>query len=156
MQGEFLTAALTWLRGQPVISVLLLLMALDVVAGTAVAIGTKTLSSPLSWQGMSRKVLTLILVGVAVLVEPFTGDLPLSKMVALFYTATEALSIVENAAVLGVPLPAPLLDALVKMRESKTGLPLPPTGTRVEVTTPGASSVDVRTKPDSSEGSKEG
>lgn len=119
MDNEFVGTALSWLRGQPIISVLLVLMGLDVLAGIAVAFGTKTLSSPLSWRGMSRKALTLILVATAIILEPFAGDLPLGKMVALFYSATEALSIIENAAILGVPLPAPLLDALTKIRNHK-------------------------------------
>ncbi len=107
-----------WLQGQPIISLLLILMVADVGCGLARAFVTKTLSSTVSWRGMTRKVVMLILVGVASAVEPYAGGIPLSKGVALFYVAAEFLSILENAAAIGVPLPQVLIDALSKLKEA--------------------------------------
>lgn len=66
---------------------------------------------------MSRKVIMLLMLGVAAVLEPIAGGLPLSKLVGMFYTVTEALSILENAAASGVPLPRALVESLAKLRE---------------------------------------
>jgi len=129
-----------WLDTQPIITALLILMGLDIAVGICRAIITKTLSSTISWRGMSRKVIMLLMLGVAAVLEPLAGGIPLSKLVGIFYTVTEALSILENAAASGVPLPRALVETLAKLREEGhqkqlrtgvAGIILPP-GTHVK------------------------
>lgn len=112
----------TLLEGQPVIGALLILMVLDVLVGIVVAIGTRTLSSSVSWSGMSKKAIMLLIVGAAAVIEPYAQGLPLAKLVALFYLVTEGLSILENAALAGVPLPGVLTETLAKLKEPKPRL----------------------------------
>ena len=100
----------------PLRSTLVVLIAADIVMGMLAAIGLKTLNSTTSWKGMTRKGAMLIIVGMAWIIEPLVG-FPLGKIVTLFYIATEATSCVENAGLLGVPLPQPLVDVLYKLRE---------------------------------------
>jgi toxin secretion/phage lysis holin len=113
------SAAFHLLQGMPLVSTLLLLMVIDVISGLATSFITKTVSSAVSWRGMSKKVIMLLVVGLAAVLEPFAQGIPLAKLVSLFYIATEALSIMENAALAGVPLPSVLTDALVKIKESQ-------------------------------------
>lgn len=121
-----LREGMLWLSQQPILSLLLLLMLSDIVAGTLVAITTHKASSSASWRGMSRKAMTLLVVAVGILFDPIgrTYEVPIANLVASFYVITEAWSILENAAALGVPLPGALVDILVKLR---TEAKAPPT-----------------------------
>lgn len=107
------------IRGTPLLMTLLILMFADVFAGILVACDRRTLNSTISFRGMTRKVFTLLLVGVATTLEPFAQGLPLAKLVAMFYIVTEAISITENAAALGVPLPRTLVEMLQKLKEDQ-------------------------------------
>jgi toxin secretion/phage lysis holin len=113
------TAAFHLLQSMPLVSTLLLLMIIDVICGLITSFISKTVSSAVSWRGMSKKVIMLLVVGLAAVLEPFAQGIPLAKLVSLFYIATEALSIMENAAIAGVPLPSVLTEALVKIKESQ-------------------------------------
>jgi toxin secretion/phage lysis holin len=109
-----------WIQAQPFLVVLLGLQALDIVSGLIAAYVTKQISSTVSSSGMGRKSMVWLLVGVAAIIDQFTGDIPETKLVCMFYSATELLSILENAARAGLPLPPALKDALKKL-EPLTG-----------------------------------
>ena len=51
--------------------------------------------------------------------EPYAAGLPLGRLVAVFYTVTEGLSILENLSRAGVPIPQQLRDALEKLSAEK-------------------------------------
>lgn len=108
-----------WLEHQPILAALLALMAIDIVCGLFLSAARKTLSSSVSWRGMSKKAIMLLMVGVAAVLEPFTQGIPLSRLVGIFYICTESLSILENAAAAGVPLPQALIETLAKLKESQ-------------------------------------
>ena len=98
---------------------LLAFMAADVIAGAALAFAGKRLSSRSLFRGLARKSLTLLLVGGANLLDVYvlgTGTL-LRTAVIFFYIANEGLSLVENAAALGLPVPKRLRDALETLRK---------------------------------------
>lgn len=110
-----------WLNSQPFVLYLLILMVLDVVGGIFVSISKKTLSSSASWRGMSKKAITLVIVGTAFVIERLINhEFPLGKGAALLYCVTEALSILENAAAAGVPLPKALLEVLLKLQQDSS------------------------------------
>src|SRR4051794_2455588 len=115
-----LRVAFQWLQGQPVLGGLIVLMAIDVLVGIFLSIAKKTLSSTVSWRGMSKKAIMLLIVGAAGVLQPFLPQVPILNIVSAFYTLTEALSILENAAAAGVPLPAGLVDTLSKLREQRS------------------------------------
>jgi toxin secretion/phage lysis holin len=97
---------------------LVLLMGLDVATGIISAAIRGKLSSEASWHGLKRKVLTLLMVATAAVIERYLDlDLPVSltAAIALFYCAHEGLSIVENVAEAGVPVPRALRDALARL-----------------------------------------
>ena len=100
---------------------LIIMMALDYISGIMCAIVDKTLSSAIGFKGIAKKVLILMLVGVANIVDLHvvgTGS-ALRGAVICFYMSNEALSLFENAAHIGLPVPDKLRDALAQLHGRK-------------------------------------
>ena len=96
---------------------LLIFMVLDYITGLMCAIADKKLSSAVGFKGICKKVLILILVGVAHIVDLHvvgTGD-ALRSAVVCFYLSNESVSMLENAAHLGLPIPEKLKSVLVQL-----------------------------------------
>lgn len=105
---------------------LVLIMALDVMTGVAIAARDGKLSSTEAWKGGMKKAATLIVIGLVMVLDKGLNLLPgvnLGSAVTVYYIWTEALSVVTNAAALGVPIPDILLNALQKLTPDK--LPSP-------------------------------
>jgi len=101
--------------GLPVlVQVLIVLMAMDIATGMLSAFVNRELSSDVSWRGMARKAIILLVVACGVWIEPAVG-LPIGAAVAGFYAAHEGLSILENVTRAGLPVPQVLRDALRKL-----------------------------------------
>jgi len=139
---------MTFHNKYPVVGILFLMILLDVAIGLCAAIITKTVSSTVSQHGMIRKVINLLLIGVGAVLEPYAGGIPLSKMIAMAFIVTEAISITENAARAGVPVPKPLLDVLQKLRGSDKDEPKPPAQPVIQVNR--ASTITVNNQDDHS------
>ena len=93
-------------------------MALDYVTGVICAAANKRLSSEIGFKGLIKKALIFALVavaGVADKVIPATNQ-AIRAAVILFYIANEAISILENAAELGLPVPEKLKAVLIKTK----------------------------------------
>ncbi len=81
------------------------------------AIADKQLSSAVGFKGICKKVLILMLVGVAHIVDLHvvgTGD-ALRSAVVCFYLSNESVSMLENAAHLGLPIPEKLKSVLAQL-----------------------------------------
>ena len=103
---------------------LLIFMALDYITGLMCAVIDKKLSSAVGFRGICKKVLILMLVGVAHIVDLHvvgTGD-ALRSAVVCFYLSNESVSMLENAAHLGLPIPEKLKSVLAQLhgREDET------------------------------------
>ena len=99
------------------ISALLVFVVLDYLTGIMCAIADHTLSSAVGFRGICRKVLIFMLVGVANILDSEvigTGS-GLRSAVACFYLSNEAVSMLENAGHLGLPIPEKLKDILVQL-----------------------------------------
>ena len=75
------------------------------------------LESRAGWKGLSRKCMTLFFVLIAVRLDMLMGMNYLRDAVCIAFIANETLSIVENAGLMGVPLPDTLqraVDILIK------------------------------------------
>ncbi len=96
---------------------LLVLMALDYLSGVMCAIEDRTLSSAVGFRGVMKKVLLLMLVGVANVLDVHVvgGGAILRGAVICFYLSNEGLSLLENAAYLGLPVPEKLKDVLSQL-----------------------------------------
>ncbi|MDI9505587.1 MAG: phage holin family protein [Bacillota bacterium] len=96
---------------------LVVFMALDYVTGVMCAIADKKLSSGVGFKGISRKILIILLVGVAHIIDTKvvgTGS-ALRSAVVCFYLSNEGLSLLENAAHIGLPIPEKLKDTLAQL-----------------------------------------
>ena len=93
---------------------LIVLMTLDYISGVMCAIIDKKLSSAVGFKGVCKKVFILMLVGVAHIIDLHvvgTGS-ALRGTVICFYMSNEGLSLLENAAHVGLPIPDKLKDTL--------------------------------------------
>lgn len=99
---------------------LLVMMMLDVLTGWLAAASTGTVSSRASWAGVTRKLLTVVVVLVVAIVNAVApsplDDFPLLLPCLIGYLGTEVYSILENVKRAGVPLPSPL-DRLFAARK---------------------------------------
>lgn len=105
----------------PAVQALVIMIGLDIISGWIVAIAKHKLNSTTSFAGMCKKAMILLLTAVGIILEPFANGLPLSTLIAMGFIAMEGLSIVENAAALGIWVPAPLLEVLEKMQRRRAG-----------------------------------
>ena len=99
------------------IMALLLLMVLDYATGLIKAFYNKELSSHIGFKGLAKKVLILVIVAVSVVAEDMLGIPAVREMVIMFFAVNEALSILENAGAMGLPLPEKLKQALLQLRD---------------------------------------
>ncbi len=100
---------------------LLIAIVLDYISGLIKAYITKTLSSSIGFKGILKKVAILIIVMLAVLVDRVTvNNGGIRTLVIYYFVANEGLSILENLAIAGLPIPKKLKDALkVLKKENK-------------------------------------
>ena len=92
---------------------------IDYITGVLCAISDKTLSSAVGFKGICRKVLIFLLVGIAHILDVQvigTGSV-LRTAVIFFYLSNEGVSIIENAAHLGLPIPEKLKAILEQLHD---------------------------------------
>lgn len=90
---------------------------LDYISGVVCAFADKTLSSEVGFKGICRKVLIFLLVGVANILDVQvigTGSV-LRTAVIFFYLSNEGVSLLENAARIGLPVPEKLKVVLQQL-----------------------------------------
>ena len=100
---------------------LIVLMTLDYVSGVMCAIIDKKLSSAVGFKGICKKVFILMLVGVAHIIDLHvvgTGS-ALRGAVICFYMSNEGLSLLENVAHIGLPIPDKLRDILTQLHDKE-------------------------------------
>ena len=100
---------------------LIVLMTLDYVSGVMCAIIDKKLSSAVGFKAICKKVFILMLVGVAHIIDLHvvgTGS-ALRGAVICFYMSNEGLSLLENAAHIGLPIPDKLRDILSQLHDKE-------------------------------------
>ena len=96
---------------------LVIFAAVDYITGVMCAINDKSLSSHVGFRGICRKVLIFLLVGMAHILDSQiigSGSI-LRTAVIFFYLSNEGVSILENAAHLGLPVPEQLKEILEQL-----------------------------------------
>ena len=98
---------------------LLAFMVLDYVTGIINAVISRTLSSEVGFAGLAKKFVILIFVAVGHIIDTYIlgGTPAIMSAVMLFYLANEGLSIIENAAKLGLPVPKKLVEIMEQLKE---------------------------------------
>ena len=120
---------------------LLMFMAIDYIMGLLVAgiwhKSKKTedgrLESRAGWKGLVRKGVTMLIVLVAARLDMTIGTTMIRDTAVIGFIANEGISIIENAGLMGVPLPAIITNALEVLRKESENAKVPGTQETVMV-----------------------
>lgn len=98
---------------------LIFFLVADYATGVFCAIYEHTLSSSIGFKGILQKVFILLLVAIANIIDAriIGEDHLFRSAVIFFYMSNEGISIIENAARLGLPIPDKLRDFLIQIKE---------------------------------------
>lgn len=124
--GAVVTALGGWDAG---LQALIVCMAVDYISGVIVGgvfkNSTKTsngaLESHIGWKGLCRKGMTLLVVLVAHYIDVVIGTNYVRDAAVIGFMANEIISLVENAGLMGIPLPSAIkkaIDVLTSKSES--------------------------------------
>lgn len=112
---------LGWFLGgcDGLIYALLAFVVIDYITGVMCAVVDKKLSSSVGFRGIFKKVLIFALVGIGHILDFYViqNGSVIRTAVIFFYIANEGLSLVENAAHLGLPIPAKLKAVLEQLHD---------------------------------------
>lgn len=102
---------------------LIFMMAIDYVTGWIKAIYLHELSSSAGFKGIAKKIMILCLVSICHIIDAHViGDKSIIMSAALmFYIGNEGISILENAVMIGIPVPEALKKALKQLTEKGKG-----------------------------------
>ncbi len=103
---------------------LLIFMAIDYVSGLIVAgvfqasdkSETGALNSAACWQGLLKKGMTLVIVLVASRLDIVLGTAFVRDAVVIAYVVNETISIIENAGLMGLPVPDVIMSAIEQLQ----------------------------------------
>lgn len=108
---------------------LLIFMAIDYITGVIVAgifhksnkSGSGALESRAGWKGIIKKCVTMLFVIIAVQLDSLVGTSYIRDAVCIAFITNELLSIIENAGLMGIPIPAIITKSieLLKSKERK-------------------------------------
>lgn len=96
-------------------------IAIDYFTGVMLAIIKKRLSSDIGFKGIFKKVMIFMIVAVAHTIDEYlikSGGV-IRTAVIFFYISNEGISILENSANIGLPIPEKLKEILVQLKEGK-------------------------------------
>ena len=102
---------------------LLAFTAMDYITGIMCAVNDHTLSSEVGFRGICRKVLIFMLVGIANILDIHVlgNGSVLRTAVIFFYISNEGVSLLENAAHLGLPVPDAIKTVLEQLHDRSDG-----------------------------------
>lgn len=118
--AAFLGTAFIWMFGAWDISLMILVttMALDYAIGVTRGYINKQLSSEYGFRGLAKKLTIFYVLILAVLIDRLIGQgWVFRTLVCFWYTSNEGVSVLENAAAIGLPIPSKLVDALAQLKE---------------------------------------
>ena len=92
---------------------------IDYISGVMCGIVDGKLSSSIGFKGICRKVVVFMLVGIASILDTriFQTGSVLRTAVIFFYLSNEGISLLENAAHLGLPIPTAVRKALNQLHD---------------------------------------
>ena len=102
------------------LTTLLIVMAIDYITGLVVAAvfkkspktETGALESKAGWKGLIRKGVTLLIVLVACRMDIELGTQYIRDAVIIAFMVNEIISLIENAGLMGIPIPKPVLNGI--------------------------------------------
>lgn len=100
---------------------LIVFVVVDYLTGVMVAVLKKELSSEVGFHGIFKKMVIFALVAVGHIVDTHViqNGSVIRTAVIFFYLSNEGISILENASVIGLPVPQKLKDVLEQLKDGK-------------------------------------
>lgn len=97
---------------------LIVVIVIDYLTGVVSAIYNKKLNSIIGTKGIIKKVSYLCIVALSTIIDIITGQTGVIRtLVIYFFVANEGISIIENIAEMGVPIPKKLIDVLEQLKK---------------------------------------
>jgi toxin secretion/phage lysis holin len=98
---------------------LITFVVIDYVTGLMVAVLERKLSSEVGFRGIFKKVLIFTLVGIGNIIDVhlIQNGSAIRTAVIFFYVSNEGISIIENSAKIGLPIPQKLKDILKQLNK---------------------------------------
>lgn len=96
-------------------------MVVDYLTGVLVAVYQIKLSSTIGFHGIAKKIVIFCLVAIAHVVDAkiIQNGSVVRTAVIFFYINNEGISVLENASVLGLPVPKKLKDVLEQIKDKE-------------------------------------
>ena len=125
--GSFITMAFGgW---GSALTTLIIFMSIDYITGLMLAgifkksqkTESGALESRVGWKGLCRKGVTLSIVLVAVRLDMTVGTSFIKDATIIGFICNETISIVENAGLMGVPIPKPIIKAIDVLKSKSEG-----------------------------------
>lgn len=109
------------------LTTLVICMAVDYLSGIVVAgvfhnsekTASGALESSAGWKGLARKCMTLLLVLIAYRLDVTIGANYIKDAVCIGFIANEMISLIENAGLMGIPIPTALTKAIDILKSNK-------------------------------------
>lgn len=100
---------------------LITFVVIDYLTGLMVAVLEKKLSSEIGFRGIFKKVLIFTLVGIGNIIDVYLikNGSAIRTAVIFFYVSNEGISIIENSAKIGLPIPQKLKDILEQLNKEE-------------------------------------
>lgn len=111
-----------WLGGlDGFLIALIAFVVIDYLTGVMVAIVQKKLSSEVGFRGICKKVLIFSLVAIGHIIDTqlLKDGSVIRTAVIFFYLSNEGISILENATIIGLPVPAKLKSVLEQLKDKE-------------------------------------
>lgn len=118
--NEWTQIILNHVRSLPLIGTLLLLIIFDIITGISAAWYSSTVNSSTSFRGMIKKANMLFYVSFGgIIQQQLLPQFPIASLIAGAFICNEIISILENAAMMGIQLPDEVTKRLLKYNASK-------------------------------------
>ncbi|MCL2694655.1 MAG: phage holin family protein [Oscillospiraceae bacterium] len=97
---------------------LLAFVILDYITGVIAAITKKNLSSEIGFDGICKKIMVFVVVAVANIIDTqvIKSGSALKTAALFLFISNEGISLLENAALMGLPIPKKLFDILKQLK----------------------------------------
>lgn len=107
------------------LEILLIIMALDYITGLASAFKKKAVSSSVGYTGLIKKASIFIIVILAAQMDRMIGDGShlFRNGTAFFFSANDAISVLENIGQIGIKMPSFLRKALINLKDTYDSSP---------------------------------
>lgn len=107
------------------LEILLIIMTLDYVTGLASAFKKKAVSSSVGYTGLIKKASIFIIVILAAQMDRMIGDGShlFRNGTAFFFSANDAISVLENIGQIGIKMPSFLRKALINLKDTYDSSP---------------------------------